>query len=315
MVVRTSEEGKFDETDINRLPVSTANGTKVPLGALAKVQRDGGPNTISRENVQRKIVVSCNVAGRDVGSVVADIQKRIAERVPLGKGSYSGYYVQYGGQFESAQAASRMLMLLGIAVVVCIALLLHMAFHSVRDALLVMLNLPLALIGGVAGVFISGGVLSVASLVGFITLFGIATRNGIMLISHIRYLQKHEGVTNFREAVRRGSMERLAPVLMTALTAGLGLVPLALSGSQPGNEIQTPLAIVVVFGLFSFHGAEHGGRTGLVLAVGPVLRRRPPTIRSLTCFPRRWVFRSTTIRTRTRNRRPQPDARRLPTSQ
>jgi Cu/Ag efflux pump CusA len=126
-----------------------------------------------------------------------------------------------------------------------------MAFHSVRDALVVMLNLPLALIGGVAGVFISGGVLSVASMVGFITLFGIATRNGIMLISHIRYLQQHEGVTNFREAVRRGSIERLAPVLMTALTAGLGLVPLALGGSQPGNEIQTPLAIVVVFGLFS----------------------------------------------------------------
>jgi Cu/Ag efflux pump CusA len=129
--------------------------------------------------------------------------------------------------------------------------LLQMAFHSVRDALLVMLNLPLALIGGVVGVFVSGGVLSVASLVGFITLFGIATRNGIMLVSHIRYLQQHEGVTDFREAVRRGSIERLAPVLMTALTAGLGLVPLALSGNQPGNEIQTPLAIVVVFGLFS----------------------------------------------------------------
>jgi Cu/Ag efflux pump CusA len=182
---------------------------------------------------------------------VADIQQRVAETVPLGKGVYSGYYVQYGGQFESAQAASRMLFLLGIAVIICIALLLHMAFHSVRDALLVMLNLPLALIGGVAGVFVSGGVLSVASLVGFITLFGIATRNGIMLVSHIRYLQQHEGVTSFREAVRRGSMERLAPVLMTALTAGLGLVPLALSGNEPGNEIQTPLAIVVVFGLFS----------------------------------------------------------------
>ena len=183
--------------------------------------------------------------------MVADIQKRVAERIPLGKGPYSGYYVQYGGQFESAQAASRMLLLLGVAVIVCIALLLQMVFHSVRDALLVMLNLPLALIGGVVGVFVSGGVLSVASLVGFITLFGIATRNGIMLVSHIRYLQQHEGVADFREAVRRGSMERLAPVLMTALTAGLGLVPLALSGSQPGNEIQTPLAIVVVFGLFS----------------------------------------------------------------
>jgi CzcA family heavy metal efflux pump len=251
LVVRASEEGKFDETDINRLPISTASGAKVPLGALAKVQRDGGPNTISRESVQRKIVVSCNVAGRDVGSVVADIERRITERVPLNKGVYTGYYVKYGGQFESAQSASRMLYLLGIAVIVCIALLLQMAFHSVRDAMLVMLNLPLALIGGVVGVFVSGGVLSVASLVGFITLFGIATRNGIMLVSHIRYLQQNEGVTDFREAVRRGSMERLAPVLMTALTAGLGLVPLALSGSMPGNEIQTPLAIVVVFGLFS----------------------------------------------------------------
>jgi Cu/Ag efflux pump CusA len=218
---------------------------------LTKIQRDGTPNTISRENVQRKIVVSCNAAERDVGSIVADIQKRIAERVPLGKGSYNGYYVEYGGQFESAQSASRMLLLLSVAVIVCIALLLHMAFHSVRDALLVMLNLPLALIGGVVGVFVSGGVLSVASLVGFITLFGIATRNGIMLVSHIRYLQQHEGVKDFREAVRRGSLERLAPVLMTALTAGLGLVPLALGGSQPGNEIQTPLAIVVVFGLLS----------------------------------------------------------------
>ena len=251
MVVRVSEQGQFDETDIHRLPVSTASGAKVPLGALARIERDGGPNTISRENVQRKIVVSCNVAGRDVGSVVAEIQKRVAEAVPVGQGPYSGYYVQYGGQFESAQSASRLLLFLGIAVVACIGLLLEMVFHSVRDAVLVMLNLPLALIGGVLGVFVSGGVLSIASLVGFITLLGIATRNGIMLVSHIRYLQRYEGVTDFREAVRRGSIERLAPVLMTALTTGLGLVPLALSGGQPGNEIQTPLAIVVLFGLFS----------------------------------------------------------------
>ncbi len=251
MVVRVSEQGRFDAEDIHRLPVATPDGAKVPLGSLAKIQRDGGPNTISRENVQRKIVVSCNVAGRDVGSVVADIQKKVAETVPLGKGPYAGYYVQYGGQFESAQSASQLLLLLGIGVVACIALLLHMAFKAVKDTLLVMLNLPLALIGGVVGVFLSGGVLSVASMVGFITLFGIATRNGIMLVSHIRYLQQHEGVTDFSEAVRRGSLERLAPVLMTALTAGLGLVPLALSGGQPGNEIQTPLAIVVLFGLFS----------------------------------------------------------------
>lgn len=251
LVVRASQQGQFGEEDIHRLPVTTASGAKVPLGALARIHRDGGPNMISRENVQRKIVVSCNTAERDIGSVVADIQKRVAEGVPLGQGQYAGYYVQYGGQFESAQAASRLLFILTVVVIVCIALLLQMAFHSTRDALLVMLNLPLALIGGVLGVFVSGGVLSVASLVGFITLLGIATRNGIMLVSHIRYLQRHEGVTDFREAVRRGSIERLAPVLMTALTTGLGLIPLALSGSQPGNEIQTPLAIVVLFGLFT----------------------------------------------------------------
>lgn len=251
LVVRASEQGRFEEEDIHRLPVTTATGAKVPLGALARIHRDGGPNMISRESVHRKIVVSCNVAGRDVGSVVADIRDRVAEAVPLGKSQYEGYYVQYGGQFESAQSASQLLLILTIAVVVAIALLLQMAFHSTRDALLIMLNLPLALIGGALGVFVSGGVLSVASLVGFITLLGIATRNGIMLISHIRYLQLHEGVANFREAVRRGSMERLAPVLMTALTTGLGLIPLALSGSQPGNELQTPLAIVVLFGLFS----------------------------------------------------------------
>ena len=204
LVVRASEQGQFEEEDIHRLPVTTATGAKVPLGALAKIHRDGGPNMISRENVQRKIVVSCNVAERDVGSVVADIQKRVSEAVPLGQGQYAGYYVRYGGQFESAQAASRLLLILTVAVVVCIGLLLQMAFHSTRDALLVMLNLPLALIGGVLGVFVSGGVLSVASLVGFITLLGIATRNGIMLVSHIRYLQRHEGVTDFREAVRRG---------------------------------------------------------------------------------------------------------------
>jgi len=251
LVVRASQQGQVGEEDIHRLPVATPTGAKVPLGALARIYRDGGPNMISRENVQRKIVVSCNVAERDIGSVVADIRRRVAEGVPLGKGQYAGYYVQYGGQFESAQAASRLLTLLTVVVIACIAMLLQMVFRSTRDALLVMLNLPLALIGGVAGVFISGGVLSVASLVGFITLFGIATRNGIMLVSHIRYLQQNEGVADFREAVRRGSTERLAPVLMTALTTGLGLVPLALGGSQPGNEIQTPLAIVVVCGLFS----------------------------------------------------------------
>jgi Cu/Ag efflux pump CusA len=251
LIVRVSDPDAIEASMLRNLPVATPRGERVPLGSLASIRRDRTPNTISRENVQRKIVVSCNVARRDIGSVVADIQRRIKNNVPLGQGAYAGYYVQLGGQFESAQSAFRLLLLLGCGVVLAIGLLLHIAFHSARDALLVLFNLPMALIGGVFGVFISGGILSIASLVGFITLLGIATRNGIMLVSHIRHLQREEGETNFRNAIRRGAMERLAPILMTALSTGLGLLPLALSGGKPGSEIETPLAIVVLFGLLS----------------------------------------------------------------
>jgi len=171
--------------------------------------------------------------------------------VSIGQGEYKDYYVEYGGQFQSAEETSRLLTILGIAVVIGVGFLLHVVFRSARDALLVMVNLPLALIGGVAGVFLSGGILSVASLIGFITVFGIAARNGIMMVSHIRHLQRFEGVHDFREAVYRGSMERLAPILMTALAAGLALIPLAIGGDKPGNEIQTPMAIVILCGLLS----------------------------------------------------------------
>lgn len=229
------------------LLIDTPSGAKVPLAALAQIIKDTGPNTISREQVERKIVASANVAGRDVTSVVRDIQQWVNPLVE----AQSGCRVDYGGQFESAAEASRILLLLGIAVVIGIGFLLHLAFGSRRDAALVMLNLPLALIGGVAGVFVGGGVLSVASLIGFITVFGIATRNGIMLVSHIRHLQEEEGIADLREAIYRGAMERLAPILMTALAAGLALIPLALSGGTPGNEIQTPMAIVILFGLLT----------------------------------------------------------------
>jgi CzcA family heavy metal efflux pump len=227
--------------------VDTPAGAKVPLYSLAQIQRDTGPNQILREQVERKIVVQCNVAGRDVTGVVHDIQKLVT---PVLAGA-PGYRVEYSGQFESAAEAGRTLTLVGLGVVIGIGFLLHLAFRSARDAALIMLNLPLALIGGVVGVFVSGGVLSVASLIGFITVFGIATRNGIMLVSHIRHLQEHEGVTDFREAVRRGAMERLVPILMTALAAGLALIPLALGSGKPGNEIQTPMAIVILFGLLT----------------------------------------------------------------
>src|SRR6185295_16554293 len=171
----------------------------------------------------------------------------VAERVSLP----AGYRVEYGGQFESQRSASQRLLLLSVLVVAGLFMVLVIAFGHPRDALLIMLNLPLALIGGVAGVYLSGGVLNVATMIGFITLFGIATRNGIMLVSHIRHLMEEEGVTDFREAAIRGAEERLAPILMTALAAGLALIPLALGGGRSGSEIQTPMAIVILCGLMS----------------------------------------------------------------
>jgi Cu/Ag efflux pump CusA len=247
LVVRlvTAEEWQLET--LGNLLVDTPAGARVPLRSLARIQRDTGPNQILREQVERKIVVQCNVAGRDVTGVVNDIQELVNPII----GEAASYRVEYAGQFESAAEASRTLTLVSLAVIIGIGFLLHLAFRSARDAALIMLNLPLALIGGVAGVFVSGGVLSVASLIGFITVFGIATRNGIMLVSHIRHLQEHEGVTDFREAVRRGAMERLVPIMMTALAAGLALIPLALGGDKPGNEIQTPMAIVILFGLLT----------------------------------------------------------------
>jgi CzcA family heavy metal efflux pump len=226
---------------------TTADGARVPLSALAEVRKDRGPNLVSRESVQRKIVVMANVAGRDLTSVVEDMRTRSAKSVSLP----AGYHIEYGGQFESAAAATRTLAFLTVIVVVGIFLLLFLAFQSTGDALLVMINLPLALIGGVAGMYVAGGVLSVATLIGFITLFGIATRNGVMLIAHIRHLREKEGVTDAMEAVMQGAGERLIPIVMTALAAGLALVPLALAAGQPGSEIQAPMAMVILFGLLS----------------------------------------------------------------
>ena len=227
--------------------IDMPSGARVPLGSLANIVEDRGPNFIGRENVQRRIVVTANVAGRDLGSVVTDVRDRVAAGVTLP----DGYRVEYGGQFEAEAEASRLLLGLGLAAVAGIFLLLVSAFRSVRDAAIVMINLPLALIGGVVGVFLGDGVLSIAALIGFISLFGIATRNGIMLVSHIRRLREEEGVTDAREAVIQGSVNRLVPILMTALSTGLALVPVALGSGEPGSEIQAPLALVIVCGLFS----------------------------------------------------------------
>ena len=227
--------------------IDMPGGARVPLGSLAEIVEDRGPNFIGRENVQRRIVATANVAGRDLGSVVGDIRERMSSRVDLP----DGYRVEYGGQFEAEAEASRLLLGLGLGAVVGIFLILLTAFRSTLDATVVMINLPLALIGGVVGVFLGDGVLSIAALIGFISLFGIATRNGIMLVSHIRRLIEHEGVTDTREAVIQGSVNRLVPILMTALSTGLALVPVALGFGEPGSEIQAPLALVIVCGLFS----------------------------------------------------------------
>jgi len=232
---------------ISDLPIDTPTGAVVAVRLLADVRREQGPNMVLRENVQRRIVISSNVAGRDLGSVVTDIQAAVAQAVPMPM----GYRVEYGGQFESEEAASQRLSGLGVLVIAGLFMLLVLAFGRARDAVVVMVNLPLALIGGVVGVFLAGGVLNVATTIGFITLFGIATRNGIMLISHIRNLITVEGVSDVRVAVERGARERLIPILMTAMAAGLALIPLALSGGKSGSEIQTPMAVVILCGLIT----------------------------------------------------------------
>jgi len=240
-----SSSGDFQQ--ISDLPIDTPTAGQVPIRLLADVRREQGPNMILRENVQRRIVISCNVAGRDLGSVIDDVRSNVARSVPMP----AGYRVEYGGQFESQQSASERLGLLFVAVAATLFMVLVLAFGRARDAIIIMANLPLALIGGVAGIYLGGGVLSVASMIGFITLFGIATRNGIMLVSHIQHLMLEEGVTDFRTAVERGAHERLVPILMTAMAAALALVPLALGGGKSGNEIQTPMAIVILCGLIT----------------------------------------------------------------
>jgi Cu/Ag efflux pump CusA len=262
LVVRHATEHSTDLDAVGATQIQTPDRRQIPLAAVATIQRDRGPNFVMRENVQRRIVVQSNVSGRDLRSVVSDIQSRVNQNVRLPQ----GYRVEYGGQFESEAQAARQLLWLSLGVVVAIFFILSSAFRSARDALVIMVNLPLALVGGVIGVYLAGGVLSVASIVGFITLFGIATRNGIMLVSHVRQLQEHEGVSDFTTAVVRGARERLVPILMTALAAGLALVPIALSGGEPGSEIQAPMAMVILFGLVS--------STTLNMVVVPVLYDR-----------------------------------------
>jgi len=245
LVVRYDPAVRESADAVRTTLFTTPSGARLPLAAIADIRNERGPYFISRENVQRKIVVMANVAGRDLKSVVDELRDLVTAQVKFP----TGYYIEYGGQFERAEEATRTLLALGVAVTVGIFLLLFVALRSGRDATLVMLNLPLALIGGVGGLYAAGSVLSVASIIGFITLFGIATRNGVMMIAHIHHLVEKEGVRDPLEAVLRGAEERLIPILMTALAAGLALVPLAFAAGEPGSEIQAPMAVVILFGL------------------------------------------------------------------
>jgi CzcA family heavy metal efflux pump len=248
LVVWFDEANRNNREVLRSTLVSTPSGVRIPLSQVAMVRQATGPNTINRENVARRIVVQANVQGRDLNAVVTELQ----EKMQGVQATWStGYYVEYGGQFESQQSAMRRLLLVGGFTVVAIFLALYVALGSWRLAAQVMINLPLALVGGVIAVYLTGGVLSVASLVGFITLFGIATRNGIMMLSHYTHLLREEGETWGEEMVVRGTQERLAPVLMTALAAALGLLPLALSQGEPGKELLQPIAVVILGGLLS----------------------------------------------------------------
>ena len=236
--------GSYDE--ISNLIIDAADGRKVPLSDVADIVSGAGPNTINRENVQRKIVISANTSGRALSDVVADIKKAVGEEVKLPE----GYRIEYGGQFESQESASRVLYLTCTLAIAIIFFLLFMQFRNAKEAGIILLNLPLALIGGIFALVVTTGEVSIPAIIGFISLFGIATRNGMLLVTEYKRLRTEEGAT-VREATVNGSLSRLNPILMTALTSALALVPLALGGELPGNEIQSPMAKVILGGLIS----------------------------------------------------------------
>jgi CzcA family heavy metal efflux pump len=266
IVVRFAGVGDVPRERVAALPVTTSEGRLIALDDVADLRFDLGPSMVRRENVQRVAMLTANVAGADLAGTVERAQAVVAGAVDLP----TGYLVTFGGQFEEASRGVRNLAVLGALILAGMYGMLYLAFRSHRETLVVLVNLPLALIGGIFAVTLADGVLSIATLVGFVTLFGIATRNGVLLVTHYQHLMREEGL-DVKEAVRRGSRERLAPILMTALTAGLALVPLVLQGDQPGNEIQSPMALVILGGLIT--------STFLNLVVVPALyqpRRRAP---------------------------------------
>ena len=245
LVLRFDDANKGNIQNIRNSLIDTHDKSKVPLYYVADIVSTTGPNTINRENVQRKTVVSANVAGRDQKSVVADIRRIVNEKIQLPE----EYHIEYGGQFEAEADASRTLMLTSLISLLVIFLILFHEFRKARTAFIILINLPLALIGGVFSIYFTSGILSIPAIIGFITLFGVATRNGILLISHYQTLEA-EGFSLY-DTVIQGSKDRLSPILMTALTAGLALIPLAIASDLPGNEIQSPMAKVILGGLLT----------------------------------------------------------------
>jgi Cu/Ag efflux pump CusA len=247
IILRTTNEERTNIDKIRNTLISTPSGNLIPLQQIADIEYTNSINSIYHENTQRRIVISCNVQGRDLGSTVKEIQDKIKTDVPLPQ----GYFIKYGGQFESQQEASKLIGLLSIFAFLGIFLVLYSHFKSSRIVIQIMLNIPLALIGSVIAVTVTGGTFSIATLVGFITLTGIASRNGIMMISHYIHLIEHEGEKFSKEMIIRGSLERLVPVLMTALVAALALLPLTMDAQASGKEILYPVAVVILGGLIS----------------------------------------------------------------
>ena len=271
LLVRLDDPFRNDPQELKRMTLELPRGGQIPLSAVADVVDSSGPNTINRENVRRRIIVQCNTAGRDLGGVVAEIQQRLA---PIQASLPTGYFIQYSGQFESQQSATRTIGLLSLVSLACMLLTLYTLFHSFNLSLQVLAALPMAAIGAVAALVITRQSLTVASMVGFISLAGIASRNGILLIAHYMHLVRHEGERFTATMIERAGKERLAPMLMTALCAGIALIPLALAAGQPGKEILYPVATVILGGLISSTLLDFFVRPALFWTFGRKAARR-----------------------------------------
>ncbi len=265
LMVRLNDSFRQDPEQLRRLAIELPGGGQAPLDEVARLVESTGPNAIQRENMRRRIIVQCNTAGRDLGGIVAEIQKRLA---PIQASLPKGYFIQLSGQFESQRSAAQKILVLGTLSLVCMLIALYTLFHSLNLSLQVLAAIPMAAIGAVVALWLTGQSLTVASMVGFISLSGIASRNGILLMAHYRHLIRHEGESFTQAMVERAGKERLAPMLMTALTAGIGLIPLVLSPGEPGKEILYPVATVILGGLISSTLLDFLVRPALFWALG-----------------------------------------------